>query len=284
MGEKMFGYVSCDEEKLTAQERDLVGSFYCGLCMALKSTFGNFARAFTNMDCAYAYMLIVSAGNCEIDLQRKRCFLHPFSKRNIAYLDADVTKKIASATVLISYFKILDDCKDEKKSTTKRMLKSFYRKTAGKAMQILPQFKDDLEKCLLQTQECERAGGDSLQKLMSISGEILASMARNCGAPDLEQLFFELGRFIYLMDAVDDYESDAKKKRFNALNAHLGVFNTKKEFLLNKCDELNAIYDEVKTKLVSAYDEIKGEEPNPIFDNLFTFGLDKTFLNARKVD
>lgn len=280
----MFGYVSCDEEKLTAQERDLVGSFYCGLCMALKSTFGNFARAFTNMDCAYAYMLIVSVGNCEIDLQRKRCFLHPFSKRNIAYLDADVTKKIASATVLISYFKILDDCKDEKKSTTKRMLRSFYRKTAGKAMQILPQFKDDLEKCLLQTQECERAGGDSLQKLMSISGEILASMARNCGSPDLEQLFFELGRFIYLMDAVDDYESDAKKKRFNALNAHLGAFNTKKEFLLNKCDELNAIYVEVKTKLACAYNAIKGEEPNPIFDNLFIFGLDKTFLNARKVD
>jgi len=280
----MFGYVSCDENKLTAVERDIVGSFYCGLCMALKHTFGNFARAFTNMDCTYAYMFIVSACESEIEVKKQRCFLHPFSKRRIAYLDDDLTGKIASATVLISYYKILDDCKDEKKSATKRMLKGFYKKTAHKAMAKLPEFKATLETCLAQTQECERAGkAGSLYALMDISGNILLSMAENCGAPILKQLFFELGRFVYFMDAVDDYESDRKKKRFNAIALHLGNYPTKKELLLNKADELNAIYVNIKEKLISAYAELKGEENNPIFENLFQFGLDNTFERVRKV-
>ncbi len=280
----MFGYVSCDEARLTPAERDIVGSFYCGLCMALKHTFGNFSRAFTNMDCTYAYMLIVSARECEIDVKKQRCFLHPFSKRRIAYLDEELTKKIASATVLISYYKILDDCKDEKKNATKRMLKGFYKKTARKAMSVLPEFKNTLEVCLAQTQECERAGrAGSLFQLMDISGNILLSMAENCGAPILKQLFFELGRFVYFMDAVDDYESDRKKKRFNAVAQHLGNYPTKKELLLNKADELNKIYENLKRSLSVAYAVLTGEENNPIFENLFQYGLDKTYERVRKV-
>lgn len=280
----MFGYVSCDEEKLTPTERDIVGSFYCGLCMSLKHTFGNFARAFTNMDCTYAYMLIVSACESEIEMKKQRCFLHPFSKRRIAYMDDELTKKIASATVLISYFKILDDCKDEKNSATKRMLRSFYKKTAHKAMDILPNFKDTLEICLEQTQECERACKDNaLFDLMDISGNILMTMAENCGAPLLKQLFFELGRFVYFMDAVDDYENDRKKKRFNAIVQKLGNYPTKKELLLNKADELNLIYVDIKQRLISAYTELRGEENNTIFENLFQYGIDKTYERVRKV-
>ena len=280
----MFGYVSCDEEKLTAQERDIVGSFYCGLCMALKHTFGNFARAFTNADCTYAYMMITSAKECEIELKKQRCFLHPFSKRRIAYLDEDLTKKIASATVLISYYKILDDCKDEKKSATKRMLRSFYNKTAHKAMAILPDFNKSLETYLAQTQECERnARAGAMFDLMDISGQILLSMADSCGAPILKQLFFELGKFVYFMDAVDDYESDCKKKRFNAVALHFGNYPTKKELLLNKADELNAVFERIKQDINSAYIELKGEESNSIFENLFTYGLYKTYERVRKV-
>ena len=280
----MFGYVSCDEEKLTPQERDIVGAFYCGLCMALKHTFGNMSRAFTNADCTYAYMLIASAKESEIELKKQRCFLHPLSKRRIAYLDEELTKSIAGATVLISYYKILDDCKDEKKSATKRMLKSFYKKTANKAMEILPNFKNSLEIYLAQTQACEQeARAGALFDLMDISGNILASMAENCDAPNLKQLFFELGRFVYFMDAVDDYESDRKKKRFNAIALHFGNYPTKKELLLNKADELNALYDKIKQALNLSYNELKGEESNSIFENLFVYGLDKTYERVRKV-
>lgn len=291
----MFGYVSCDEVKLTPSERDLVGSFYCGLCMALKSTFGNFARVFTNMDCTYAFMFIVTTLDAEPNVEKKKCILHPFSKRRIVYVNDEITKKIASATVLISYYKILDDCKDEKKSATRKMLKSFYKKTAKKAMQILPNFKNDLEKYLIETQNCERTAEEgALCQLMDISGKILASMAENCGVDALKELFFELGRFIYLMDAIDDYDSDKREKRYNAVRAHFGDFSTKGEMLNNKYDELNALYKGVKEKLSATYNKLiidevgfmsdynKYYEVENIFENLFEYGLDKTFLNVQK--
>lgn len=275
----MFGYVSCDEEKLTINERDIVGSFYCGLCMALKSTFGNFARAFTNMDCAYAFMLLTSVNNCEIELNKKHCILHPFSKRRIAYINDNLTKKIASATVLISYYKIIDDCKDEKSNLTKKMLKKFYKKTAKRAMDILPKFNLTLNECLLKTQECEtKKDKDSIFPLMDISGVILSSMCENCNADSLKQMFFELGRFIYLMDAIDDYEVDVKKKRFNAIACYFGEFSSKKEMICQKGKEIDKIFQDIKGKLTHEYELLCDEsEVNPIFDNLFKYGLDKTY-------
>ena len=280
----MFGYISCDEEKLTLQERDIVGAFYCGLCMALKSNFGNFARVFTNIDCTCAYMLISSVKNTTIDVESKRCFLHPFSKRNIAFVDEQLAMQISSATILISYYKLLDDCKDEKFRITKKSIRSFYKKAYHKAKQNLPDFDCVLAKCLTRTQTLESGNADALFKLMDISGEILSAMTKACDADALDTLFFHLGRFVYFVDALDDYESDIKKKRYNALLYKFGNFKTKKALILNKSDEINSIFQELYQSINNAYDALKPEEPNPIFDNLFTHGLQKSYKFAKKVD
>ena len=277
----MFGYINCDESLLDSKQRDIIGSFYCGLCMALKKHFGNSARIFTNIDCTYAYMLISSACDTEIDIKKQRCFLHPLSKRNIAYVDDELSQKISSATILISYYKLLDDCKDEKKNLTKKTMRAIYKKTATKAMKILPNYDLALSKLLNATQKLEQDGGNSLFELMDISGEILQSMAVACGASPLQNLFFHLGRFVYFIDALDDYEQDIKKRRYNALLHHLGNFQTKKSLLFNKNKEINDIFEELYSSLNEEYNNLKPQEDsNPIFDNLFTYGLKKCFNNV----
>ena len=277
-GENMFGYINCDETQLTAQDRDVIGSFYCGLCMALKQHFGNKARIFTNIDCTYAFMLISSVSNIEIDIQKKRCFLHPLSKRNIAYVDNELSQKIASATILISYYKLLDDCKDEKRNLTKKTMRSMYKKIAEKAKANLPNFDTTLAKMLNATQKLEKDTADNLFALMDISGQILSAMALNCNAEPLQNLFYHLGQFVYFLDALDDYEKDIKKKRYNALCYHLGNFTTKKELLINKSNEINAIFENLYQNLNDEYNNLKPEDDsNTIFDNLFTLGLKKCY-------
>ena len=273
----MFGYISCDEEQLTARERDIIGSFYCGLCMSLKAHFGNRARLFTNIDCTYAFMLIASASETTIDVQKKRCALHPFSKRNISYVDENLSKQIASATILISYYKLLDDCKDEKRNLTKASLRKLYKNIAKKAQAVLPNFDRALLENMQNTQALERKNSSDLFALMDYSGRILKAMAENCNAPALATLFYNMGRLVYFLDALDDYESDIKKKRFNAVKNYFGAYKSKKELFLNKYNEIDAVFEEIYQALNNAYEELKPEDSNPIFDNLFSIGIKKCY-------
>lgn len=274
----MFGYISCDEDKLTVSDRNIINSFYCGLCFCLKNNFGTKARAFTNLDCTYALMLVTSFADSEINLDKKRCFLHPFSKRNVATFDKELEKNISSATILISYYKLLDDCKDEKKNLTKKTLRSFYKNIAKKAQANLPEFDEKLKEMSLQTQKLESEKANELFQLMALSGNILRQMAFSCNAEPLQNLFFEMGRIIYFLDALDDYEDDLKKKRFNALALHLGNFKNKKEFALQKHKEIEEIFNELSNSLKCEYQKLCPEEDsNPIFDNLFNAGIKKSF-------
>lgn len=279
---KMFGYISCDEEKLTAGERNIIGSFYCGLCMALKTHFGNKARFFTNIDCTYAFMLISSACETTISLERKRCALHPLSKRSITFVDESFSQAIASATILISYYKLLDDCKDEKRNLTKASMRKFYKKIAQKAQTILPNFDADLRLNSRSTQELERQNGDNLDELMHYSGQILKSMAENCGAEALGTLFYHMGRLVYFFDALDDYESDIKKRRFNAIKNRFGVFNDKTQLFLSKFAEIDAIFQGIYESLNAEYAVLRPEDSNPIFDNLFSDGIKSCYHKIHK--
>ena len=276
----MFGYLKCDETKLSPKERDLIGAFYCGLCMALKKHFGNKSRMFTNMDCTYASMLIVSINNEEIDLQPKRCFLHPFSKRNISYFHDELSKKICSATILISYYKLLDDCKDEKRNFTKKTMRVVFKNLFKKAKNILPDYNEKLSILLKKTQKLELENNNSLFELMDVSGEILKEMAISCDATQLQNLFFHIGRYIYFIDALDDYESDIKRNRYNALVNYFGNHSTNKQLFLSKQKHIDNIFDEIYSSINNEYEALKSyEETNNIFDNLFTLGIKKCYLD-----
>lgn len=277
----MFGYISCDESLLSVHDRNTITAFYCGLCFCLKNNYGNKARLFTNIDCTYALMLIASISQTEIELDKKRCMLHPFSKKNVAFFGDELGRKISSATILISYYKLLDDCKDEKKNLTKKTMRSFYKNIAKKAMEILPEFDKSLNELSLQTQKLESENANELFTLMDISGNILKQMAISCDAEPLAELFFQMGRLIYFLDALDDYQDDLKKKRFNALALHCGNFETKKKLALEKNDEIQKIFDEISSKLQNEYANFCPEnDSNPIFDNLFSAGIKKAFHKA----
>ena len=276
----MFGYISCDENYLSIDDRNIIASFYCGLCFSLKNNFGNKARLFTNIDCTYAFMLAVSACDTEIDLQKKRCMLHPFSKKDVAFVDDELSKKIASATILISYYKLLDDCKDEKKSLTKKTMRGYYKKVALRAKEILPDFDKQLEILSNKTQEIESKNENKIFELMNISGEILKQMAVSCGVEILGDLFYHMGQLVYFLDALDDYESDIKKKRFNALKLHLGDFGTKKQLLLQKSQDINEMFETIYNDLNTTYRQLQPEDSNPIFDNLFSVGIKSCFRKA----
>ena len=70
------------------------------------------------------------------------------------------------------------------------------------------------------TQEAEKRGESNLDLVAGLTGEMLGEVfcwKEDEWAGELRTLGFYMGKFIYLMDAYEDYESDVEKNAYNPL-------------------------------------------------------------------
>ena len=222
----MFGYVICNRNDLEENEYKRYRSSYCGLCIALKKKYGNISRLALNYDMTFLAMMLNSLYNDlevlseeEKNYSEKniRCVLHPTKNRNIfinRYLDY-----AADMTVLLMYYKCLDDIEDEGKLSAK-MYKGVLNKAYKKIAHKYPRQTECVRKSLCKLSELEYSGELTPDMATNLSGVMLSEIfvyKEDYFAENLRQFGYELGRFIYLIDATVDYENDIKKKSYNPL-------------------------------------------------------------------
>ncbi len=149
---------------------------------------------------------------------RKKCFLSPFKKKKVIlneYLDY-----CSSINVLFSYYKLLDDYKDNKSVHSLLLSKILYKdyiKIKDKYPYKEKIVRDGFEKI----QELEKFDKTTLDEISDVFGEILGEMFDYNPQYDqlrlLREIGFYLGKLVYYLDSIDDIEDDAKRKRFNPL-------------------------------------------------------------------
>ena len=97
-----------------------------------------------------------------------------------------------------------------------------FRKAPEKVREAWPVQAEEVEKALMRLWEEENKPDHVPDMLCNLSGEMLGA----CFVPDPDDLWAPqlyavgegLGRFVYWMDAWEDYDADMKAKRFNPLH------------------------------------------------------------------
>ncbi len=213
----MFGYIICNRKGLSQEELDRYQKIYCGLCKSLGDRFGQMERMSLNYDMTFLILFLSSLYEPAEKEQSFRCAVHPTRKRMA--VENKFTEYAADMTVLLSYHKCLDDWEDERSH-----LKYRYAKI----------MEDSFHKIVKQYPRQSHMVANSIKELSAIekSHTCMPDEAVNCSGKMLSELFvyeedfwsnslrafgYELGRFIYLMDAVMDYKKDLKKKNYNPL-------------------------------------------------------------------
>ena len=211
----MFGYVICNKSELTKEDQERYQSAYCGLCRELKRKYGLAARLSLNYDMAFLALFLSSLYEPDETKNELRCVIHPVHKRKA--IESPLIEYAADMTILLTYYKCLDDWNDEK------------RKISEKCAKMLEKHLPDLSKkyprqylCVSRKYEelakFETAYGDVSDAIVNCSGEMLSEIfvyKEDYWSGALRKFGYELGRFIYLMDAVMDYEKDQKEGNFN---------------------------------------------------------------------
>ena len=230
----MFGYVKVNKMDLTYREYEHYRGYYCGLCKCLKDNHGEISRLSLNYDITFLVLLLTSLYKPKSKVIEEGCITNPFKKKK--KIINEITEYAASMNVLLAYYKLEDNLKDDKGlkdiisyNLYKNKLKRAYEKYPKKA-EIIKEQLDILYNLEMQKNTNIDLVSNTFGNLMS---EIFAYKQDEYES-ELRRIGFNIGKYIYLLDAYEDLDKDYKKGRYNPFIDYID----KKEELKQRVDKL----------------------------------------------
>ena len=214
----MFGYISTIESELKVREAASYRSWYCGLCKCMKRNYGFFSPLFLQYDCAFLALLFSGELGEAVDAKRCHCLHRCHDPRRKYRLETPALRFAAAVNVLLTYYKCLDDWRDER-DVVKGVGALLLKRAVRRAGRDYPARQARTEQFYRDQMTMERDDG-RLDAAADPTGKYLESLADMLPFPEAEKvplkwLLYNLGRWIYLMEAWDDREKDQKKGAFN---------------------------------------------------------------------
>ena len=216
----MFGYVRINKMDLTFREYEHYKAYYCGLCKYLKRNHTELSRLTINYDITFLIVLLSSIYQPSAQVFHEKCIVDPVKKKK--HIINEITEYAASMNILLAYYKLEDDVNDEG-DIKSRLVRRAYRKSFKTAYDKYPQKADFIKACLGELRSLEEDQSTSIDQ------------TSNCFARLLEEIFdykddeyrdrlrkvgFNIGKYIYIMDAYEDLDQDLEKGRYNPFSSY----------------------------------------------------------------
>lgn len=268
----MFGYVRYDMPNLYIKDFMLYKALYCGLCKGIGVSCGQAARMGLTYDVAFLSALLHNIAGIDIKVEKSHCFEHTIRKRPIAAVDP-LTEELGALNTVLCYYKLSDDVADGGRGRGRRL---WFRRGFKRAKKKYPELvkivdgfmkeQDALEK--KRTPSPDMAADATANMMKALSDYFLKDKATEATAG----LFYELGKWVYLIDALDDYDKDKKKKQYNPFVLSYGSAS-KEELLKENGKEVRFLFDTLFYSLRENMAQIEFAFNRDLTDNILLRGL-----------
>ncbi len=219
----MFGYIRPVIPELKVKEYELYRAVYCGLCEVMGKSTSCASRLSLSYDFVFLAIVRMALAGEVGEIQKHRCLAHPTKKRSVL-VGAGQLDYCARLSAVLTYHKLIDDISDSKgiKKLSAMLLRPFashMRKKAG-----LGEHPEDIIKQKLgELAELEREGCASLDRAAEPFGELMAAVCAfgfEDGSTEYRiacEIGRHVGRFIYIIDAMDDLADDIRDGSYNPI-------------------------------------------------------------------
>lgn len=265
----MFGYVIIDKPNILIKDYNTYRAYYCGLCKSIGKQNSQLMRLTLNYDIVLLALLGYNYENKEPVFKKATCPNHWIKK--VEYVDNnDINERICDINAILGYYKLHDDVVDEGKHRgLKALLTPVYKKAAERSPKYDQAVKVGYEN--LRKHEKQNADIETLAEcfgtMLMQTGEALTS---KCDGK-LKELLFYVGKWIYVIDAIDDAKKDFEKQNFNPLLREIKCLDDK-------------FYDEVEKKVrpilydciervITAYNSMEINISEGALSNIIYLGL-----------
>lgn len=267
----MFGLMKARTCSLAPELKRQRRLHYCGTCKTIGGLYGQRARALLNHDTVFLAELLSTLSGADRQLdewnrayQSYNCLALP---RTAAAMPL-VLQYAATATLTLAEFKLADHIKDSNRRRW-RMVNGLFSTGFRRAAAQLAEWDfpvADLRRALRSQEAREaRAPGaagspddvldDLAEPTARATAMFLAHGARLAGVATATDAMQCIGRafgaLIYLIDALEDYDKDARNHEFNALRAAFKLTDERLPAEVRKrvADKIRALAAEVETGL-----------------------------------
>lgn len=274
----MFGAIRVRAGDLLVREQEYYRATYCGLCRAHGRCTGQCSRYFLSYDMTFLAVIRSVLAGIQPELEQKRCFVHPLHRRTILKMDASVCDVAFGAAILNAY-KNIDDWKDERGGKRLRaiLLRPLLAGGKHRAERKYSELGAVVREKLDQLSELEQhpiPSADAYAEVFgSLMGEILSFGLEQPSARIGYTIGFHLGKWVYLLDAVNDFDEDMRKGRFNPLEHLFGT----QELSLEQKQEIRIAMTAELMAAETAFDLLtyrgNGDERRGIIRNVLYFGM-----------
>lgn len=271
----MFGYVRPYAPELLVKDNELYRATYCGLCRTMGKTTGKLSKLALSYDFVFLALLRMGVKGEKIEVKLRHCPVHPIKKIPMIEVNDELTY-CARTTLILTRLKLRDNVNDSHgisriKAKIAGGVSVFFKKTD----KSLHELEEKTVSSINELTRLENENSDSIDKTSSTFGTLLGNLAAHgidgASGRILYDIGYHLGRLIYVMDAIDDFEDDKKSGSFNVIKNAYGdtLENSTREVL--KCSMLLEL--EKLSLGVELLDLFKAQDCERIIKNIVYIGL-----------
>ena len=268
----MFGYVRVYSDELLVREFEEYKAVYCGLCRRMGKEYSLFSRLILSYDCTFYAMLLLSLNGTCPGYEKKHCRCNPIKKCSYIKGGEEALSKASALSVVSSYFKIVDNIYDSKgiKKLIYKMVKPIFRHWLNKAKKNYPYIFDAVSEMSENQLKAENNSDCHIDMAADPTATMLKKIlsyeaTTKSQSVVLEEMGYNLGRWIYLIDAIDDYDKDNKKGGFNPFLSYDGNENIR--------DYCNQVLNMSLSRLYRAWELLDVTLYRGIINNILLKGL-----------
>lgn len=278
----MFGYVTINKPELKIKEYEAYKGVYCTLCKEMGKEYGFLSRFLLSYDGAFYVMYKLGLSKDKINVENSRCSFNPCKKCMKITCENNVYKLACTITVILAYFKLVDNLHDSNflKKIFLYILFPYFTFIKNKAKKKYPEIFNIVDKGMQEQFSLEKDMDVSIDKSAHPTADILSKLFSYGETGEnkeiAKQFGYQLGRVVYFLDAFDDYEKDMKDNSFNpfknydnivdisshTINMSIGVLtDTFKKQKFNNFSSIieNIIYDGLNLQMDRIIKKYRGE-------------------------
>ncbi len=292
----MLGYVKVFKPELKVREYEVYCGYYCGVCKSIGKCYGQLPRMALSYDAAFLALLLESISDRLDAPTQEHCVAHPLIKKKTIIRNAAIDYA-ADVMLILAWYKLLDDANDEGKLYAKGTMLAFRRifnKLRKKHSALCESIEEHLaELSTLEKEKCAHLdmATEAFSKIMeSIFSEGYKALCNidqetSDSYADFEEerrmLFatigYHMGKWVYLIDAVDDIEDNIETGAYNPLIYRFGFDKAESasEFRKRIEEDLKFNLYHYLAMIGNCLETLEIKKNKGIIENVIYFGLNR---------
>lgn len=275
----MFGYVRAYKPELKIKDYEAYKSVYCTLCTKLGRRYGILSRMTLSYDFTFFAVVRLAASKKCPGFFKGRCCFNPLKKCVKCSGNDDEFDYTCAVAMIMLYYKLKDDISDNGffKKLLSCFLYPFGAYVHGKAKKRFPDAEICVKKAIDAQKKAESEKTLSIDEASHPTAQAMSELISYGFEGDtktvLERIGYCVGRWVYISDALDDFEKDCKSGSYNTFAERCGYRCNDAQMNKEIYESAQRLLNQSADEAYIAYELLDCESFKPIIENILDCGM-----------